>query len=290
MNEEEASVANCLQNPYPNGTYTPHLTALSPNADMTCVWLRDSPGDLHGAGLNSTDPNSQMLYLMALLDDACLQVRARTFARDYGYAIVGAIVAFALASRGQKLALFSRSTRQILHTLRHLLTTAFRKRSASKNGLEAVWKSNGLYPRVAGVFRFVTYRQMTPTRMQKWFKVPNFGVIIAITVYMGLVILMSFIHADTHDDQRWQSWAVQASWVSMAQFPLIGKTCELAIPSSLSLIMHQLLWPTRRTLLGCSPASHTNVLMCFIDGPPEVFWSLRLSTLDYRAMVGTGLG
>lgn len=92
-----------LQNPYPNGTFVPHLTPYSPAAEMTCVPMRDAPGTLSAATLDLSDENSAMLYLMAILDDACLQVWSEVYARGFWYAIIGVIALATLVNRGQML-------------------------------------------------------------------------------------------------------------------------------------------------------------------------------------------
>lgn len=70
---------------------------------MTCIPMRDSPGTLSAKTLDLSDHNSAMLYLMAVMDDACLQVWGEQYARDFWYGIVAIIGVFALLYRGEAL-------------------------------------------------------------------------------------------------------------------------------------------------------------------------------------------
>lgn len=62
---------------------------------------------------------------------------------------------------------------------------------------------------------------MTPTKSSIFAIVPGFGILALIFGYTAFICILSFVHTDTHDDQKYQSIGVRASWISMAQLPLI---------------------------------------------------------------------
>lgn len=57
--------------------------------------------------------------------------------------------------------------------------------------------------------------------MPRIFRLPITGVIMLIVSYAAFVCILTFINANTHDDQRYQSIGVRAAWITMAQFPLV---------------------------------------------------------------------
>lgn len=91
------------QTPFPDGQFVAHMTPWSPDADMTCVPMRDSPGTLSAKMLDMTDYDTRMLYLMAVMDDACLQVWSNMYAEYFWYGIIAVIVLATLVNRGRLL-------------------------------------------------------------------------------------------------------------------------------------------------------------------------------------------
>lgn len=83
-----------------------------------------------------------------------------------------------------------------------------------------VWSRSSHFSRVFDLFRAFSYPQLSPTRIPSLFKIPNFGISFMIVAYAGLLCLLTFLHTNTHDDQRYQSVSVRAAWITVAQIPL----------------------------------------------------------------------
>ena len=64
---------------------------------MTCMPRRDSPGSISTDGIDMSDPDIQMDWLMAVLNDTCLQVWSNKYAKGFWYGIVTVIGLFTLA-------------------------------------------------------------------------------------------------------------------------------------------------------------------------------------------------
>lgn len=99
--EMQKYVGYAAPEPYPDGPFVPKLSPWSPTAEMTCVPARDSPGIFSSKGLDLNDYNTAMLYLMAILDDACLQAWSIPYARGLWYGIAAVVLLAAIINRGQ---------------------------------------------------------------------------------------------------------------------------------------------------------------------------------------------
>jgi len=73
---------------------------------------------------------------------------------------------------------------------------------------------------VTTVVREVSYPQLTPQR-SKWVRTPAFGTIILILTYLGFVLGLQFYKGDYPSAQHWQAIGLRATWLTVAQFPLL---------------------------------------------------------------------
>lgn len=68
--------------------------------------------------------------------------------------------------------------------------------------------------------REAIYRQFTP-RNSRFLKVPPVGTIALLVGYLAWVILLEFVHNNVDGAQHYTSLAVRASWLAIAQVPLL---------------------------------------------------------------------
>jgi ferric-chelate reductase len=166
---------------------------------MTCS-ASDSPGNLSTVGLDMTDPNIQLDFLTALLDDACLQIWSSAYSRYFWYGIAAVIGVFTL----------KRLVRATQLEVRRRSAVVKRSRSTS-----------GILRLAASTFRSVSYRQYSPVRWPQLLKVPPVGTLLLITAYLIFILCLVFIRSSTGDDQTYQSIGVRSAWVTVAQLPLV---------------------------------------------------------------------
>lgn len=104
------------------------------------------------------------------------------------------------------------------------------------------------------VAREVSYPQWTPQRT-KWIRIPPLGAIILILAYLGFVLGLLFYNSDYPGAQHWQALGLRATWLTVAQFPLLmllaGKNNLIGLLAGVSYERLQILhrWVARAMLL-----------------------------------------
>lgn len=90
---------------------------------------------------------------------------------------------------------------------------------------------------ITAIYREASYAQFTPDA-SRFFKVPPVGTIILLVGYLAWVILLEFMNNDVPGAQHYTSLAVRASWLAIAQVPLLilltGKNNLIGIVSGVS--------------------------------------------------------
>lgn len=165
---------------------------------MTCT-ASDSPGNLSTIGLEMTGPDIQLDYLAAILNDACLQLWSRAYARYFWYGIVVFVGLFAVKRYAQYLRL------------------AVRQRHATAKHSIKISKTSKV---VFDTSRAITYRQWS-ARAPHMPEVPTQGTLLMLAAYLGFILCLVFIRSSTGDDQSYQSIGVRAAWITVAQLPLV---------------------------------------------------------------------
>ena len=107
---------------------------------------------------------------------------------------------------------------------------------------------------ITTVAREVSYPQFTPQR-SKWVRIPPFGAIILILVYLSFVLGLQYFNSDYPGAQYWQAIGFRAAWLTVAQFPLLmllaGKNNMIGLLAGVSYERLQILhrWVARVMLL-----------------------------------------
>jgi ferric-chelate reductase len=90
---------------------------------------------------------------------------------------------------------------------------------------------------ITAIYREASYAQFTPDASRFW-KLPPVGTIILLVGYLAWVILLEFMNNDVPGAQHYTSLAVRASWLAIAQVPLLilltGKNNLIGIVSGVS--------------------------------------------------------
>lgn len=76
---------------------------------------------------------------------------------------------------------------------------------------------------VIATLREITYPQITPSSpaLSWWFKVPPFGTILLLLVYLASLLALEFTNNDVAGGQHYTALGVRAAWLAVAQFPLL---------------------------------------------------------------------
>ncbi len=97
--------------------------------------------------------------------------------------------------------------------------------------------------------------QLTPARQAFWIKVPPFGIISLLLVYLGFVLALEFIDNDIPGAQHYTALGLRAGWLAIAQVPLLillaGKNNLIGFVTGVSYerlnVLHR--WVSRMLLL-----------------------------------------
>ena len=97
--------------------------------------------------------------------------------------------------------------------------------------------------------------QLTPARQAFWIKVPPFGIISLLLVYLGFVLALEFIDNDVPGAQHYTALGIRAGWLAIAQVPLLillaGKNNLIGFVTGVSYerlnVLHR--WVSRMLLL-----------------------------------------
>jgi ferric-chelate reductase len=98
------------------------------------------------------------------------------------------------------------------------LRAAAANQSASTPSLEA---TSQLVGGAAAKFRSVTYPQVSPIQHSNIFRLPPFGIVILILVYVGFVLGLEFVSQNVPGLQHRQAIGVRAGWLTTTQLPLL---------------------------------------------------------------------
>lgn len=103
--------------------------------------------------------------------------------------------------------------------------------------------------------RKAAYYQLTPTKSAFWFKIPPFGTIALLLVYLGFILGLELINNNLAGAQHYTKLGIRAGWLAIAQVPLLillaGKNNLIGIVTGISYdrlnILHR--WVARGSLL-----------------------------------------
>jgi ferric-chelate reductase len=105
-----------------------------------------------------------------------------------------------------------------------VLTYCFRLRAAAANNSVVapyLGATSQLVGGLASNFRKVTYPQVSPIQHSNLFRLPPFGIVILILVYLGFVLGLEFVKQDVPGLQHRQAIGVRAGWLTISQLPLL---------------------------------------------------------------------
>ncbi len=71
------------------------------------------------------------------------------------------------------------------------------------------------------VYREVTYPQFSPLRTYSWFRIPPVGILILLLAYLAFLMALEFQDNYVPGAQHYTSLGVRASWLAVAQIPLL---------------------------------------------------------------------
>jgi len=76
---------------------------------------------------------------------------------------------------------------------------------------------------MSAVYRESTYPQLTPmsSRLSSWIKIPSFGTIILLLLYLASILALEFTNNNIPGGQHYQALGVRAAWLAVVQFPLL---------------------------------------------------------------------
>lgn len=108
---------------------------------------------------------------------------------------------------------------------------------------------------VTAILREATYMQVTPAKQAFWLKVPPFGTISLLLIYLGFVLALEFIDNDVPGAQHYTALGLRAGWLAIAQVPLLillaGKNNLIGFVTGVSYerlnVLHR--WVSRMLLL-----------------------------------------
>ena len=177
--------------------------------------------DLSDAGLDLSNYTVAFNFLQSILDDSMLQPTDYAMARAFWYGIVVVIFLAALAHWARWVALKARydlcprmpSSTLICHRLR----AAAAGRSPATGPFTPV---TAFVAACTAVVREVSYFQISLPQ-STWIRVPPIGVIALILVYLAYVLGLQFYNVDYTGAQYWQARGLRATWLTMAQLPLL---------------------------------------------------------------------
>lgn len=97
--------------------------------------------------------------------------------------------------------------------------------------------------------------QVTPAKQAFWLKVPPFGTISLLLIYLGFVLALEFIDNDVPGAQHYTALGIRAGWLAIAQVPLLillaGKNNLISFVTGVSYerlnVLHR--WVSRMLLL-----------------------------------------
>lgn len=195
---------------------------------------------LNDTGVDFSNMTQAEDFLAEILDDTEFQVIGNAYARYFWYGVVVLIGICAIFNIIQKT------------TLRMRLRGAAAKVAYPARPANIFTKSVAT---VTAILREASYMQLTPARQAFWIKVPPFGTISLLLVYLGFVLALEFIDNDIPGAQHYTALGIRAGWLAIAQVPLLillaGKNNLIGFVTGISYerlnVLHR--WVSRMLLL-----------------------------------------
>ncbi|RDW88838.1 ferric reductase-like protein like transmembrane component [Coleophoma cylindrospora] len=165
----------------------------------------DSP--LNSSGVDFSNDTQASTFLGEVLDDTVFQVDANMYARNFWYgacAIIGITAVFNI-------------TQRLILSQRIKAAAAEKKRPAAPSNIFTTAVAT-----TAAIVREATYAQWTPQGgLSRVFKLPPVGTIALVVAYLAWCILLLFVNNNVEGGQHFTSLGVRASWLAVAQVPLL---------------------------------------------------------------------
>ncbi|CAD6446682.1 93e6b732-17f6-428e-9f8d-d8e003f39abd [Sclerotinia trifoliorum] len=180
---------------------------------------------LNDTGFNFSNMTQAADFLGEILDDSVFQIKGNAAARHFWYGVCAVIATAAFFNFAQK------------------ATTFTRLRAAAANRPRPASSSNFLTTSLAtitAIGREASYPQFIPQNSiaAKFFKIPPFGTIILLVLYLVWVVILEFANNNVPGAQHFTSLGVRASWLAVAQVPLLillaGKSSPIGLVSGIS--------------------------------------------------------
>ncbi|KAF7912777.1 uncharacterized protein EAF01_001798 [Botrytis porri] len=179
---------------------------------------------LNATGFELSNMTQAADYLGEILDDSVFQIDGNAAARNFWYGVCAVIGIAAFFNFAQKTTIF------------------FRLRAAASNKARPASPSNPLtifLATITAIGREASYSQFIPHNAiaAKYFKIPPLGTIMLLVLHLVWVIILEFANNNVPGAQHFTSLGVRASWLAVAQVPLLillaGKNSPLGLVSGI---------------------------------------------------------
>lgn len=214
-------------------------------------------GPLTSVGVDFSNETQAVDFLGEILDDTIFQGTGNAYARYFWYGVVVVIAIATICNVTETATLRIRFVEVSIHTIQRLILPnrirhAAVKRPGPARPTNIIMKA---FATVTAICREVSYPQFSPPRTASWLKIPPLGTILLISIYLGFVLALEFIQNDISGAQRYTAIGVRASWLAVAQVPLLillaGKNNLIGLVTGVSYerlnILHR--WVSRVLLL-----------------------------------------
>ncbi|KAM0140302.1 hypothetical protein ACHAP3_002600 [Botrytis cinerea] len=180
---------------------------------------------LNATGFELSNMTQAADYLGEILDDSVFQIDGNAAARHFWYGVCAVIGIAAFFNFAQKITIF------------------FRLRAAASNKARPASPSNPLtisLATITAIGREASYSQFIPHNAiaAKYFRIPPLGTVMLLVLHLVWVIILEFANNNVPGAQHFTSLGVRASWLAVAQVPLLillaGKNSPLGLVSGIS--------------------------------------------------------
>ncbi|MCJ1405710.1 hypothetical protein MMC11_008940 [Xylographa trunciseda] len=182
------------------------------------------PG-LSDMGMDMSNDTVASDFLQAMLDDTDLQPFDWAITGAFWYGIVVVISLAAVMNFVRWATLKTRYSQNYLNCRSNCweMLIWLRLRAAAAKHSRPAHASNRFSAAIAtvtSIVREASYPQITHMRW-RWLRMPPFGTIILILIYLGFVLGLAFFNVDYPGAQYWEARGLRAAWLTVAQFPLL---------------------------------------------------------------------
>jgi ferric-chelate reductase len=104
------------------------------------------------------------------------------------------------------------------------LLTVSRIRAAAANRYRPASAGNRFTQFLGGMIaicREASYPQFSPVGISSWYKIPPLGILLLLLAYLAFLLALEFIDNNIPGAQHYTSLGVRASWLAVAQIPLL---------------------------------------------------------------------